>query len=92
MWKMDYFLYIPMVLAYTFLILKMWKMWRSEENSGLFKVGFHIFEAVNCGNFMILPYFCQIETFMQHFVTYLSHSNYLFFLAIPTLAPGIHVH
>ncbi len=66
MWKMDYFLYIPTVLAYTFLILKMCKMWRSEENSGLFKVGFLIFEAVNCGNFMISPHFCHIETFMQH--------------------------
>jgi len=53
MWKMDYFLYVPMVLAYTFLILKMWKMWRSVENSGLFKVGFHIFGAFNCGHFVI---------------------------------------
>ena len=84
MWKTYYFLYIPTVLAYTFLKMKMCKMWRSVENSGSFKVDFHIFEAVNCGNFMILPHCCHNETFMQHFVTYLSHSNYQVFKATPT--------
>ena len=62
-------------------------MWRSEENSGLFKVGFHIFEAVNCGNFMISPHFCHIETFMQH-----SYSTSQPGLATPILALETRVH